>query len=53
MFLRGGFQSIGSVCILMQEPEWYSKIPGIGVRGARQMEDVMRREGFLGSMSKE
>lgn len=47
MFLRGGFQSIGSVCVLMQEPEWYSKVPEIGAIVAPKLEGVMRREGFL------
>ncbi len=44
-------KNIGAVALLMEDPIWFDKVPGIGYTVARKMTMVMQHEGFVDSKS--
>ncbi|MDO4803646.1 MAG: hypothetical protein Q4A32_02355 [Lachnospiraceae bacterium] len=47
-----GYKNIGTLAILMMDPYWYEKVPGIGFETSKKLTAAMYREGFIGRNSK-
>ena len=42
-----GYKNIGTLAILMENPYWYEKVPGIGFETSKKLTAAMCREGFI------